>query len=124
MSLLPAFDGVLDDNPDAVTVDGARLTWAELAGRADALAARIAGAPAAAVSGTSTLDTVVAVVAGLRGGVPIVPVPADAGPMERQHILGDSGASVVIGDPEWPETTLPRIAIPTAGQLSGWADVD
>ena len=115
MSLLSALDGVHGDRPDAITVDGVASSWAELAGRGDALGAQIAGAPAVARCGTPTLDTVIAVVAGLRAGVPVVPVPADAGPMEREHILRDSGASHVLGDADWPEVDLPRIPIPTTG---------
>jgi fatty acid CoA ligase FadD36 len=117
MGLLPALDGVHGDS--TVSVDGTSITWSELAGRADALGARIAGAPAVAVHGTASLDTVVAVVAGLRIGVPVVPVPADAGPVERGHILGDSGASLVLGDPDWDDVALPREPIPEHGGMPG-----
>ncbi|MGA1438673.1 MAG: acyl-CoA synthetase [Ilumatobacteraceae bacterium] len=123
MSLLPALDGILPDTADAVVVDGVPVSWEQLAGRADTLAARLAGAPAAALCGTSTLDTVIGVVAGLRAGVPVVPVPADAGPMEREHILRDSGAALMIGDPDWPEVDLERIPVPTVGVATGWSDV-
>src|SRR5690606_4500518 len=112
----------LGDAPDAVTVDGEASSWAALAGRADALAAEIAGAAAVAVPGTPTFNTVIAVVAGLRAGVPVVPVPADAGPLERQHILGDSGATSIVGTPDWPESSLPRVRVPANGELRGWAD--
>lgn len=123
MSLLPALDGIHDDAPDAVTVDGKATSWERLAARADSLAAGIAGAGVVAVSGTSTLDTVVAVVAGLRCGVPVVPVPADAGPVERGHILRDSGASVVVGNPDWPEVVLARVPVPASARATvGWAD--
>jgi fatty acid CoA ligase FadD36 len=111
MSLLPALDGRFGDHDGAVSVAGEALSWAELAARADAVGARIAGASAVAVSGTATLDTVVAVVAGLRWGVPVVPVPSDAGPMERGHVLADSGAQLVLGDPDWAEVTLPRVSL-------------
>lgn len=120
VSLLPALDGAFGDKRGAVSVDGEFVSWAALAGRADALAADISDAPVVAVPGTPTLDTVIAVVAGLRAGVPVVPVPADAGPMERQHILNDSGASVIVGSPDWPESDLPRIPIPIAGEPWGW----
>lgn len=111
MTLLPALDGVLPDRSDAISVDGVTSSWAELAERADALAPVIAGEPAVAVCGTPTYDTVIAVVAGLRAGVPVVPVPADAGPMERQHIVRDSGASLALGSPDWPEIELPRVPL-------------
>lgn len=130
MSLLPGLDGALDggsdggsDAGDAVVVDGVAVSWEELAGRADALAQRLAGASAAAICGSATLDTVIGVVAGLRAGVPVVPVPADAGPMERDHILRDSAAQLLIGDPPWPDVEIERVPVPTAGTPTGWADV-
>ena len=113
VALLPALDGTLGDR--AVSIGGDVVRWSELAARADALGAELDGAPAIAVCGTATLDTLIAVVAGLRRGVPVVPVPADAGPTERGHILRDSGASLVIGAPEWPEVDLPRVPIPAGG---------
>jgi fatty acid CoA ligase FadD36 len=124
MSLLPGLDGGVPDAPDAVVVDGAAVSWEQLAGRADALAARLVGARAAAVCGSATLDTVVGVVAGLRAGVPVVPVPADAGSMERDHILRDSGAQLVIGDPDWPGIGIERVPVPTVGTPAGWTEVD
>ena len=123
MGLLPALEGHHADAADAVTVAGEHVSWETLAGRADALAARIAGASAVALCGTASLDTVVGVVAGLRAGVPVVPVPADAGPMERDHILRDSGAGVVIGQADWPEITLERIPVPT-GAISPTGPVE
>jgi fatty acid CoA ligase FadD36 len=111
MSLLPALDGVHADHDDAVSVDGEAMSWAELTACADALAAEIAGAPAVALRGTPTLDTVIGVVAGLRAGVPVVPVPSDSGPMERGHILRDSGAALVLGEVPWPEVRLPVVLV-------------
>lgn len=120
MSLLPALDGVFGDTADAVAVDGDVVSWEQLAGRADALAERLRGASAVALSGTATLDTVIGVVAALRAGVPVVPVPSDAGPMERDHILRDSGAELVVGDPDWPEVGIERVRVPTSGAPTGW----
>ncbi len=112
MSILTALDGngLRADSERSVVVDGVASSWEQLARRADALGASLVGAPAAAVCGTATLDTVIAVAASIRCGVPIVPVPYDAGPMEREHILRDSGASVVIGAPDWPEVTIDRVS--------------
>lgn len=110
-SLLPALDGTHGDHADAVTVDGESISWEALTSSADALGAEIGGSEAIALRGAPTLDTVIGVVAGIRAGVPVVPVPADAGPMEREHILRDSGASVVVGDPDWPEISLPRVSV-------------
>lgn len=108
--LLAALDGRFGDHPDAVVVDevdGRRsLSWAQLAERSDAVAARLAGATVAAVTATPSLDTVVAVVAALRAGVPIVPIAPDAGDAERAHVLSDSGADVLIG-PDGAVEALP-----------------
>lgn len=80
------------DRPDALVVAGAASSRERLLAAAGAVARRIAGAPAVAVHATATLETVVAVVGGLLAGVPVVPVPPDAGPAERGHIIEDSGA--------------------------------
>jgi fatty acid CoA ligase FadD36 len=81
----------------ALTVAGRSLDWAGLAAAAGAVARRVAGMPTVAVEATATLETVVAVVGALMAGVPVVPIPPDAGPMERDHILRDSGATAVLG---------------------------
>lgn len=119
--VLRALTGELADAADAVVVDGESTSWEQLAGRADALAARFAGAAMVAVPGTPTLDTLVAVVAGLRSGTPIVPVASDAGPGERAHLLGDSGAELVVGAPDWPDVDLPRVPVPAGGSAAGAA---
>lgn len=116
MSILTALDGagLRADSERSVVIDGVASSWEQLARRADVLGAALLGASAVAVCATATLDTVVAVAASIRWGVPIVPVPYDAGPMEREHILRDSGASVVIGTPDWPEVTIDRHRVPGA----------
>ena len=120
-TLLPSLSGEFGDYPGAVIVDGEALSWAQLARRAGAVAERLTGMPAVALRAANTLDTVVGVVAGLIAGVPVVPLPADAGPMEREHMLRDSGAAATIGDPQWPEVTLPQVAI---GGEADWAGVE
>lgn len=92
MSLLPALGGSFGDRPDAVRVGADQISWEGLCGAATAVADRIAGAPAVAVTASATLETVVATVGALIAGVPLVPVPPDSGPVERTHILTDSGA--------------------------------
>ncbi len=111
MTLLRALDGRFGDLADAVSVAGESISWEQLAGRARALAAELGGHRAVAVSATSSLDTVIAVVAGLLAGVPVVPVPSDAGPIERAHVLRDSGATAVLGTPPWEDVRLPLIPI-------------
>jgi fatty acid CoA ligase FadD36 len=84
------------DDVDAISVDGRHLSTAELTDAVDALAARLVGLGVVAVDATPTLETIVAVLAGLRAGVAVVPVAPDAGPLERAHILRDSAAPVFL----------------------------
>jgi fatty acid CoA ligase FadD36 len=78
------------------------------------LAGRLGGARTAVLEAAPRLDTVIAVVGALAAGVPVVPVAPDAGPLERDHVLRDSRADIVLGTPDW-ETTLPREPIPAPG---------
>ncbi|MEV7525535.1 AMP-binding protein [Streptomyces sp. NPDC091371] len=94
-ALLTALEGAYGDRADAVTVAGRTASYEELLGAAGAVAADVAGAPAFAVTATPSLETVAAVVGGLLAGVPCVPLPPDAGPAEREHILRDSGAAEI-----------------------------
>ncbi|MDG4826516.1 AMP-binding protein [Asanoa sp. WMMD1127] len=107
------------DRPDAVRFGDEAVSFADLAGRAGAVARRVAGARAAAVLATSTVDTVAAVLGGLAAGVPIVPVPPDAGPGERDHILRDSGADLLLNADAAP----PGIeAVPAPRDSAPWPD--
>lgn len=113
--LLPALAGRFGDHAAAVTVAGQQVSWARLAEQAHGTAARLVGAPAVAVDAQPTLQTVIAIAAGLAAGVPVVPVPPDAGPGERGHILRDSGAVAILGEAQWPDVSLPRIELATGG---------
>jgi fatty acid CoA ligase FadD36 len=84
------------DRQEAVSVDGRALSSAQLADAVAALAERLAGAGVVAVDATATLETVVAILGGLRAGVAVVPIAPDAGPLERVHILRDCGAPVFL----------------------------
>ena len=103
--------GSAGDRPDAVTVGDKSISATSLLERADRLAGAISGAKAMAIRAAAELDTVIAVVAGLRAGVPIVPIAHDSGLVERDHILRDSGAEIVCGTDDWAEVALPRIPI-------------
>src|SRR5687768_3986709 len=96
--LLHALFGTLRDSADTIRVGERTMSREALAGAATALAERIAGSSTVALLATTGLETVVGVVAGLFAGVPVVPVPPDAGPVERDHILRDSRAVLVIGE--------------------------
>ena len=113
-----ALDGQFGDHPDAIAVGDNSSSWEDLERNARSVAARLAGASVAAVTASPTMDTVVAIVAGLLAGVPIVPVPPDAGPIERTHILRDSGAAVLLGARDrdgWDEVDLPRVSLDPGG---------
>ncbi|MYT19703.1 acyl-CoA synthetase, partial [Streptomyces sp. SID7760] len=88
--MLTALDGIYGDRADAVRVAGRSASYEELLGAARAVAADVAGAKAFATTATASLETVAAAVGGLLAGVPFVPLPPDAGPAEREHILRDS----------------------------------
>ncbi|MBW0105014.1 AMP-binding protein [Pseudonocardia sp. KRD-291] len=95
------------------THDGA-LTYRQLAGVAGGVAARIAGLSRVAVWATPTLPTAVAVVAGLRAGVPVVPVNPKNGERELGHVLSDSAPEAILAAPD--------VALPAA--LDGLRRVD
>ncbi|MBF6424514.1 acyl-CoA synthetase [Nocardia cyriacigeorgica] len=98
------------DIPDAVTIDGVRLSRSDLLGAATSVAERIARADRVAVLARPTATTVLAVVGCLIAGVTVVPVPPDAGTAESAHILADSGAQAWLG--EAPEgTELPVVPV-------------
>ncbi|MGH3713483.1 MAG: AMP-binding protein [Micromonosporaceae bacterium] len=110
MTLLPALDGPTD-HPDAVRVGDAALSWAELRGAAAAVADDIGGARVVAVDAQPTLETVVGVLGGLLAGVPAVPVPPDAGPRERDHLLRDSGAELLLSSRGFDGVTTVPVAL-------------
>ncbi|MFD5391379.1 acyl-CoA synthetase, partial [Streptomyces sp. NPDC127074] len=65
-------------------------------GRGGEFLAGPAGARVGGAGAPATPETVVAVVGALLAGVPVVPVPPDSGPAERDHILRDSGATLLL----------------------------
>ncbi|WFF05110.1 acyl-CoA synthetase [Micromonospora sp. WMMD1076] len=103
MSLLNRLAEATDDRPGAVRVGDRSLSWVELRRAATAVADDLRGAARVAVPATASLETVVGVVGGLLAGAAVVPVPPDAGPMERDHILRDSGAELLLAAPGAPD---------------------
>lgn len=121
MSLLDALNGDrsgLPDGPDAVAVAGRGLSRAGLHAAARAVADRVAGAPAVALHATASLETVVAVTGCLLAGTPVVPVPPDAGPAERGHLLADSGAALLLDPGGAPETDAVEVVPVDAAERS------
>ncbi len=85
------------DIADAVRIDGAVLSRADVVGAATSVAERVAGAQRVAILATPTAATVLAVTGCLIAGVPFVPVPADVGAAERRHMITDSAARAWLG---------------------------
>lgn len=84
---------------EAVRFGDLSLTYGRLAGASAALAARIADAGRVAVWATPTAETVIAVVAALRAGMPVVPLNPRTGERELAHILADSEPTAVLAGP-------------------------
>lgn len=108
---------------EAVRFGEHTLTYAQLAAASGALAARLAGAGRVAVWATPTAETVVAVVAALRAGVPAVPLNPRTGTRELAHIVADSAPSAVLaaaGDVLPPElAALDRTDVGTSAAANG-----
>ncbi|GGK37858.1 acyl-CoA synthetase [Pilimelia terevasa] len=106
-------------DPDGDRADAVRLgsvTWSRsalLAG-AGAVAARVAGAGRVAVEATPTMETAAAVVGTLLAGAAAVLVPPDAGPVEREHLLRDSGAALLLGAAPPPATAADPPFVPVS----------
>ncbi|MBA0049146.1 acyl-CoA synthetase [Mycobacteroides sp. LB1] len=110
--LLNSLHPTAPDLADAVRIGEDSWGRGDLVGAATAAAERIGGAAGpVAVLARPSVETVLAVIAGLIAGVPIVPVPADVGVAERRHILADSGAIAWLGEsPDEPEG-LPHVPV-------------
>jgi fatty acid CoA ligase FadD36 len=107
MELLPGLtSGSADARTGSLTIAGRSLSREALLSSAGAVASRIAGAPAAAVYASASLETAVAVLGGLLAGVPIVPVAPDTGHRELHHVLSDSGAVLVLAGQDEPGVEL------------------
>ncbi|MEV0784142.1 acyl-CoA synthetase [Streptomyces sp. NPDC050423] len=119
MPLLPALQDPAGPPAarEAVRFGEQSMTYAQLAAAADALAARIAGAGRVAVWAAPAPETVIAVVAALRAGVPAVPLNPKTGERELTHIVADSAPSAVLaaaGDVLPPAlAALPRVDVDT-----------
>jgi len=94
-----------------VRVGDIRLQGDDLAGAVGACAARLAGHERVAVIATPTIQTVVAVAAGLVAGVAVVPVNPAAGETERAHVLADCAPTLVLTDADVDLDA--RAALPT-----------
>lgn len=105
------------DDPRAVTVDGHRLSRAELRSAAQSFAASLDTRGPVAICATPTLETVVAVTGCLLAGITAVPVPPDAGAAEIAHILADSAATAWVGEPREHVDLPVRRVTPDTGSV-------
>ncbi|MDH6579413.1 acyl-CoA synthetase [Kitasatospora sp. MAP5-34] len=119
MRLLTALEGAYGDSADALRIDGYAMSREQLLGAATAVAERVAGAPALAVLARPSAETVVAVVGGLLAGVPVVPLPPDSGPKEREHILRDSGATLLAGGQASADDGIETFAVELGARSGG-----
>ncbi|MGH3738805.1 MAG: AMP-binding protein, partial [Micromonosporaceae bacterium] len=78
---------------------------------------------AVAVDAVPELATVVGVVGGLLAGVPVVPVPPDAGPRERDHLLRDSGAELLLTSRPFEGVRTAPVAL-GGRSASSWPEPD
>ncbi len=104
------------DHAAAVATPDRTVARHELLGWAAHLAGDLRGAPIVAVHATPDLSTIVAVTAALLAGVPVVPVPPDAGRLERAHLLRDSGAALMLTDDPAAAGDTPVVPITRAGR--------
>jgi fatty acid CoA ligase FadD36 len=96
----------LTDRPDAVSIGPGALSTERLLACAAAVADEVRGAPVVAVHATPSAETVVAMIGALLSGAAVVPLPPDSGPVEAEHILRDSGATLMLAHGEHPPTTV------------------
>ncbi|WP_103533945.1 acyl-CoA synthetase [Streptomyces sp. SM11] len=105
---------------EAVRFGDLSLTYGRLAGASAALAARVTDAGRVAVWATPTPETVIAVVAALRAGIPAVPLNPRTGARELAHILADSEPTVVLAGPD--DALPPALEKLRRVTVNGWAD--
>ncbi len=104
------------DRTAAVATPDRTVSRHELLGWSASVAADLRGAPIVAVHATSDLPAVVGVTAALLAGVPVVPVPPDAGEWERAHLLRDSGAALMLTDDPAAAQGIPVVPITRTGR--------
>lgn len=117
LELLAGLWNAHGDSTEAVKVGASGISREHLLARASVTAGRVEGAAAAAVHATPSIETLEAVVGALIAGVPLVPLAADVGVAERDHILRDSGAEVALGPWPWEDTEIE--VVPVAGGIGG-----
>ncbi|BBY34741.1 acyl-CoA synthetase [Mycolicibacter minnesotensis] len=116
LTSLASDDSNAADIADAVRIDNTVLSRSQLSGASAGVLEDLGGATRVAVLATPTAQTVLAVTGCLLAGVPVVPVPADVGVAERQHMLRDSGAQAWLGERPDDPAGLPHFSARSGSQ--------
>jgi malonyl-CoA/methylmalonyl-CoA synthetase len=95
--IFPPFDDL--GNRVAVQVGEDRLSYRELDVVARAVGASLHGMRRVAVWCSPSLESIVAIVAGLNAGIPVVPLNPRSGSSELQHLLANANPDVVLHAP-------------------------
>jgi malonyl-CoA/methylmalonyl-CoA synthetase len=117
----------LRDAPDKQAVDmpDGRLSYGELDAASAHLAAALPAGPLA-LWATPTVATIVGLVAGLRAGVPLIPINPKSGEMELAHVLADATPGAVLVGPgtrlPGPLAALTRIDVAHEARAGGRVD--
>jgi fatty acid CoA ligase FadD36 len=109
--LFEAFENGALDHRSVVTISGHALSGIRLRAAAAAVSDEIGGVNVVAVHATPTIETMVAMVGALAAGAAVVPLPPDSGTAERQHILNDSRAGLVLTNDPTVAGSLPSRGI-------------
>ncbi|MEB3050895.1 acyl-CoA synthetase [Mycolicibacter sp. MYC123] len=116
--LLSSLVSAADDIADAVRVQDTLLSRGELVASAASVSSDLGGARRVAVLASPSATTVLAVTGCLLVGIPVVPVPADVGAAEREHIVTDSGAQAWLGERPDDLAGLPHVPVRRGGEGS------
>lgn len=110
-------------SPRMIAVGDERLDLDDLRAAVSDAARPYAGVRVMAVVAEPTLRTVITLLAGIEAGSTVIPMSPDAGPRERDHILADSGAALLVdGDgirPLAPVSDRARDQVPLVLYTSG-----
>lgn len=95
----------------------ARLDVDDLRAAVTDAARSFVGVRVMAVVAEPTLETIVTVLAGIEAGSTVIPISPDAGPRERDHVLADSGANLLV-DRDVVQQLAPATSTPAPSALS------
>jgi acyl-CoA synthetase (AMP-forming)/AMP-acid ligase II len=96
VTLQRGFLHALQQGTAYIEVAGKQMQGEELASIVGGIARSLAGARRVAIAAHPTLDTLLAVAGVLLAGAAAVPINPTAGDVERDHILNDSGADLIL----------------------------